>query len=297
MKGPVQKRMPPLNWLRSFEAAARNLSFTTAAAELFITQSAVSQQVRLLEGFLGQALFLRGQRGLRLTESGRNYLPFVRNAFHVLEEGTQSFLGFGDQEYLHIKANNAFCTFWLMPHLGEFLAANPGLRVHVTTALTDMDYEGSLASVEIRYGRGEWYGDEARLLKPVMLRPVCAPEVAARIEGGADLAQESILHLVGLGDGWDYWAEAAGRTDLKGLNGHFFSTFVLAYEMAKQGEGIALGHDILVAEHLKRGDLVYPIDLPVRGRDNYYLIVTGREHANPAVTLFSDWIMNRLPPV
>ncbi len=284
------KRMPPLNWLRSFEAAARHLSFTSAAEELFITQSAVSQQVRLLESFLGQPLFLRGRRGLQLTDSGRNYLPFVANAFKAIVAGTQSFLGYSDQDYLHIKSNNAFAIYWLMPRLGSFLSAHPEIRVHVTTALSEQDFEGANSGVEIRYGRGEWYGSQARLLAPLQIRPVCAPEVARGIKDLQDMAAIPKLHLSGLADGWDYWAEQTGNPAHKATDGHFFGTFALAYEMAKHGLGIALGHDILVDDMVRAGALAYPLDLPAGARDNYFLIVTDQEATNPAAVAFCRWI-------
>jgi LysR family glycine cleavage system transcriptional activator len=123
-----------LNWLRSFEAAARRLSFTAAGEELHVTQSAVSQQVRNLESMLGQPLFLRGPRSLQLTEAGRRYLPTVENAFELLSQGTGEFLAPREDNLLDIRANFAFTLYWLTPRLEDFLARHPGLRISRATS-------------------------------------------------------------------------------------------------------------------------------------------------------------------
>ena len=283
--------LPPLNWLRSFEAAARHLSFTAAAEELHITQSAVSQQVKLLEQFLGEPLFLRRPRSLQLTDAARHYLPSVTTAFTLIADGTKAFFGPLQETALEIKSNTAFSVFWLMPRIGDFLAAYPWVRVNLSTALWTTDFAGSSASVEIRYGRGEWEGDTGERLTEERLYPVCAPALAERIETPEDLADEMPIHVSQLSDSWDYWADSLGLADLRGRDGHYLNTFVLSLEMARRGLGVALGHDAVCRDLIARGALAAPLDLTVPARDNYYLLLPDRGSATEAARAFRDWML------
>ena len=290
----MRKKLPPLNWLRAFETAARHLSFTNAAEELHITQSAVSKQVKLLEHYLEQPLFLRGRRGLTLTEAGRNYLPTVIHAFQFLEQGTHNFLGYSRGEPLRVKANFGFAIFWLCHHLDDFLDRHPDVVVSVSTALWDQDFASAQADVEIRYGRGEWEGEKGHRLTDEVLVPVCAPAVAKRLRKPADLAGERILHLTGFDDGWNYWAEQAGLTSLVGIESHSFSTFVLTLNLLRNGTGVSVAHETLITDLLARGELVVPFDIPVPARDTYYLLMPHRDYANAAAKLFAAWLQETL---
>ncbi len=290
----MRKRLPPLHWLRAFETAARHLSFTNAAEELHITQSAVSKQVKLLEYYLEQPLFLRGRRGLTLTEAGRNYLPTVIHGFQFLEKGTHNFLGYSSGEPLRIKANLGFAATWLCAHLHEFLDSHPEVIVSLSTALWEQDFAGAQADVEIRHGHGGWEGMEGLRLTSETLVPVCAPDVAKRLRRPEDMAKERILHLTGFDDGWNYWAEQAGLPDLVGLESHSFSTFVLTLNLLRHGKGVSVAHEIILEEMLARDELVIPFDIRVPCRDNYYLLIPHREHANPGAKLFASWLMKKL---
>ena len=284
-------RLPPLQWLRSFEAAARCLSFTAAAEQLHLTQSAVSQQVKQLEGFLGQPLFLRGARSLQLTDAGRHYLPTVTAAFRVLAEGTEGFLTPWRETSLEIKSNTAFSVFWLMPRIGDFLAAHPAVRLHISTALWTSDFAGSSASVEIRYGPGEWAPEQGERLSDDTTFPVCAPALAARLRDPADLAGETLLHVTQITDHWESWAAGRGLNTPRGRDAHYFETFLLALDMARRGLGVALGHDTLCCDLIERGELVVPFDLPVPARDNYTVVVPDRGPTNAAAQAFRDWLV------
>ncbi len=284
--------LPPLNWLRSFEASARLLSFTAAAEELHITQSAVSQQVKLLEHFLGQPLFLRRPRSLQLTDAARNYLPSVNQAFRVLRDGTSEFLTDPEDAALEVKANNAFSVFWLMPRLGRFMVANPDIRVRVSTALWTTDFAGANAGVEIRYGRGEWEGVEGVQLSQEYLYPVCAPSIAGRLSDPEDLIAETLLQLIHLADGWEYWFRNTETHHPSPTDGHYFDTFVLAYDMARRGHGIAMGHDMLCRDLIKSGDLVKPFDMTVEAQDNYYMVLPQGEQSSAEACAFRDWVMS-----
>ncbi|WP_170763852.1 LysR substrate-binding domain-containing protein [Ruegeria lacuscaerulensis] len=282
--------MPPLHWLRAFSASARHLSFTDAAQELLITQSAVSKQVRLLEQALGQQLFIRRHRGLNLTEAGRNYLPIVDRAFNTLEQGTRSFLGYSAGRNLHLKVNYSFASFWLMDCLDEFMDAHPDVQLTVSTALWEREFLETSADIEIHYGREETFRDGAIRLRQEMLMPVCAPEVAARLNTPDDLNGERILDLTGISETWDFWIANSGVKGLDLNNRHYFSTYVLALKMAQAGKGVTMAHTTLVERAFERGDLVAPFDCKVVGRDGYFLIRNKGETANPHAAQFVDWI-------
>jgi len=285
------RELPPLNWLRSFEAAARHLSFTAAAEELLITQPAVSQQIRSLEHYLGQALFIRKPRHLQLTDVARDYLPTVMTAFQTLKDGTSEFIAPKNEARLEIKSNNAFGVFWLMPNLTRFIEDYPDIRVQVSTALSIVDYAGSTAGVEIRYGRGEWDDVPGVKLRQERVYPVCSKDVAKRLRGIDGLVNETRLHLTHMADDWSYWEKEIGLAEPLGTDGHYFGTYVLSLDMAKRGLGIALGHDALCADMLAHGELVKPFEATVQARDNYYAVLPEGERSSPEAHLFYSWIL------
>ncbi|WP_424830134.1 LysR substrate-binding domain-containing protein [Ruegeria sp.] len=284
---------PPLHWLRAFSASARHLSFTDAAQELLITQSAVSKQVRLLEQALGQQLFIRRHRGLTLSEAGRNYLPIVERAFNTLEQGTRSFLGYSTGRNLHLKVNYSFASLWLMECLDTFMDTYPDVQLTVSTALWEQDFQGTSADIEIHYGREEAFRDEAIRLRQETLTPVCAPEVAQRLNDPRDLMNERILDLTGINETWNFWLARSGIKGLALENRHFFSTYVLSLTMAQAGKGVSMGHTTLIENAMARGDLVAPFDIQVPGRDGYFLIHNTSSTANPYAALFADWLQAR----
>ena len=172
--------LPPLTWLRAFEAAARHRSFTHAASELHVTPSAVSQHVRSLEGFLGKELFIRGTRSLHLTEGGSNYLPIVRQAFEILAEGTRAFRPGDPGRSLIVQASPAFSTFWLAPRIRGLLTMHPWLHLNLTTPIWDPERSSSDADVEIRFLRANETMDGAVRLTRDRCYPVCRPRIRGR---------------------------------------------------------------------------------------------------------------------
>lgn len=288
--------LPPLNWLRSFDAAARHLSFTAAAEELLITQSAVSQQIKSLEHYLGHALFVRRPRRLQLTDVARDYLPTVMQAFQILRDGTEEFIAPKEGMRLQIKSNTAFSVFWLMPNLTKFTDRYPDIQVQISTALAISDYAGSTAAVEIRYGRGEWDDVGGTKLRQEVLYPVCAREVAGQLSELRDLADVPRLYMVHHSDDWAYWERAMGLHGQLGTDGHFFETYILSLDMARQGRGVALGHDTLCEGLLANGDLVKPFDAVVKARDSYFAVLPEGERSSPEAVLFFDWLVEAFVP-
>lgn len=171
--------LPPLNWLKAFEASARNLSFTGAARDLNMTQSAVSQQIKALENHLGRSLFVRRTRALQLTEAGLNYLPTVQEAFSTLAAGTRALVGGDRGRNLSVQSNLAFSVFWLTPRLPRLYEQHPWLTLNITTTLWDMVEGIATPDVEIRFGRDLSGARVTRLFDDTCFA-VCSREIAAR---------------------------------------------------------------------------------------------------------------------
>lgn len=286
---------PSLHWLRAFEVAARHLSFTNAADELCITQSAVSKQVRLLELHLGQVLFSREKTGLRLTESGRNFLSTVITATHSLEQGVRTFLDHTTRNKLHLKVNYGFSVFWLCDHLHEFLDLYPHVQLTLSTALWEQEFSDGVADIEIHYGKKEWFDDTAIQITEEKLFPVCTPEITDRLSSIEDIGSERILDTTGIDDNWDYWASQAGLNELEIDRRQYFGTFVLSLNLAKAGRGIALAHSTLVKSMLDNGELTIPFDLSVDACGNYFVQQGHLTSGHPDTKLFMDWITSKFP--
>jgi LysR family glycine cleavage system transcriptional activator len=265
----MRKRLPPLNWLRAFEASARQLSFTHAAAELNLTQAAVSQQVKGLESQLGTALFKRLPRGLELTEAGLAYLPVVHEAVERLAAATDEIFGEGHVRLLTIRVSLVFFTHWLALRLPDFRERHPEVNLRITSniwggdsSVTDVE-----ADMEIRHGHGNWAGLKAERLTWDTLLPVCAPHLPsaqAPLSSPKDLAHHELLHVLGYEEGWGYWLKKAGAARVDSSKGMQFDTLISALKAAELGQGVALARSSLVA-----------------GR---WSLVAGREHARVGAT-------------
>ncbi len=290
-------RLPPLNWLRAFEASARALSFTAAAQELHMTQSAVSQQIKGLENALGRTLFYRRVRGLELTDEGRGYLPTVQAAFATLEEGTALLVGRNDPDVLELHANLSFAIFWLSPRLGRFMDEFPWVQLNVATSIWPQERPSGSAAVEIVFGQGKWESRVGQRLTHDALFPVCAPALAARIHSTADLLRERLLDLPGTLQSWDAWLEAsmAGESTDKPLV-HRASTWAVSLEWAMQGLGVALAHETVANHLISTGRLVRPLDFSLPMKEAYYLIAPEGSHTNAAAQAFKGWLLREMNP-
>lgn len=289
----MKKRLPPLNWLRAFEASARHLNFTQAATELSLTQAAISQQVKGLETQLGTTLFKRLPRGLELTEAGQAYMPVVHEAVERLIAATDELFGQGRKRYLTVRVNLVFFTTWLAARLGKFRAQHPDIGLHFTSNIWQDD-EAKEADLEIRYGRGVWPGMKSARLTWDELFPVCSP---ALLEGVEDvtaaqlLSEQTLLHVIGYEEGWGYWLNQTGHHFIDPSQGMRFDTLITALEMAKCGQGFALGRSSLVKDMLTIGTLVAPLPLSVPTSEAFYLVGPTVDYTRPEVTVFWDWLI------
>ena len=281
--------LPPLNWLRAFEAAARHLSFTQAAAELNVTQSAVSQHVRSLEAFLGRELFIRRTRALHLTEAGANYLPTIREAFGLLASGTRAFRGGDRGRSLLVQCNLAFSVFWLAPRLAGLLEAHPWLLLNLTTPIWDPERSARSAEMEIRYGRPGEMSDAAVRLAYDRYYPVCRPGYT---EGDSDWAQSPLFDCSGVMENWETWLASQGRRMPAGKQIHLGSTYVVSVQAALHGAGLAMAHDTVASDLLDSGALVRPCAHAVPMSAAYFLTAPPRHGETPASRAFVRWILD-----
>ncbi|MCZ8253420.1 MAG: LysR family transcriptional regulator [Hylemonella sp.] len=278
----------PLNALRAFETSARHLSFTRAAAELNVTQSAVSAQVKNLEDRLGTPLFRRLPRGLALTDEGYALLPMLSESFERMGAVLEQFRGGRVREVLTVAAVGTFAVGWLLPRLERFHRTHPFVDLRLMTNNNRVDLAGEGLDYAIRYGDGAWHGTQAEALTEAALSPVCTPELASRLQVPADLACETLLRSY-RADEWTRWFAAAGvSTPL--LRGPVFDSSVTMAAAAMQGLGVALLPPAMFAQELRAERLVQPFALEVlTGR--YWLTRLKSRQESAAMREFRDWLL------
>jgi len=290
-KANVQRRLPPLNALRAFEAAARHLNFTRAAEELGVTQTAVSHQVKVLEERLAFRLFRRLNNVLMLTEKGEAYLPNIREAFDLLADSTDRLCGAQDARTLTVSTLSNFALRWLIPRLPRLQALQPDLDICIFTSIRDADFMREDIDVAVRLG-DDWPGLNCDYLFGSEIFPVCSPALLARrpIREAADLAGHTLLHVVTSADDWSLWLTAAGAPDVATTRGPRFDSYALALEAAAHGCGVAMGRRAFVQADLETGSLVAPLALRFqRSQAWYFLWPKGR--VSRKSMLFRTWLL------
>jgi LysR family glycine cleavage system transcriptional activator len=291
----MSRKLPPLAMLRSFEAAARHVSFARAAGELSVTAAAISQQVRALEEHLGQPLFLRRPQGLSLTEAGLSYLTIVRDAFDRLGAGTEELFHGRTKDAVSVRVTAGFAHLWLAPRLHRFLAQEPGLQLRLLTTLwTPLELDRD-ADFEIRCGIGSWPELSAYSLTRDLLFPVCAPQLIARHERplAPDVLQDRrLIHIQGFAEGWNEWFRGAGNSPIPtGMGGMIFDTATLAIDLALNAGGFMLGRSCFVDPYLEDGKLVAPFATKIKSIESFYLVERAGEQLPRPARLFRDWIL------
>lgn len=284
--------LPPILWLQAFEAAARTLSFTAAGLELGVTQSAVSQRIRLLEDRLGQKLFVRHPRSLTLTPAGQAWLPSVHDAFARLAEGTAEVFGPRPEAPVTLRATPVMQQSWLAPRLLPFHRAHPHVAVRLVSAIWAADFGPEGADLEIRYGRGDWVDVEALSLGDEAMLPACSPVLAERLRQPTDLAGETLLHAVGFAVGWPAWLEYAGVAGLdRECRTLSCDSQVMTLALAAHGGGVALAHRGLLAQ---RDDLIAPFELALPSDESFWLVRPARRQPREAAALLWNWLAQDL---
>ena len=288
----MRRDLPSPIALRSFEAAARHLSFTLAAEELFVTQSAVSHQVRALESDLGVKLFVRLTRELRLTPSGEALLGAVRDAFDGIESVVKSLKMDSGAGPLKVGATSYFASRWLTRRLGQFSASHPAIEIHLQLTNTDPDFKRSDAEVAIAWGLAGWPDMDCVPLMPLDLIVVCSPTLLGkgdRLERLSDLHRFTLLHESGRGL-WQAFFEAVGETDIAAPRSVVIDDPNVLHQACIDGQGIALGAESLLADELEHGLLVRPFDAVVR-YGSYFVVSQESALRRGSVRAFREWLV------
>jgi len=302
-------RLPPLNSLRAFEAAARHLSFKKAAVELHVTAGAVSAQVKTLEAHLGVALFRRLTRALELTGEGQALLPKVREGLETLRTAVERLRTREERATLTVIAPPNFAARWLVPRLQGFTSLHPALELHVASRQSMVDGGDSTEryvearedspTVAIRFGSGQYPGSRVDEIFSVDYVPVCSPGLAngpVPLRTPEDLRRHTLIHDDTVTEGaarpsWNDWLEAAGVRDVDVERGPHFSDASLALEAAIEGIGVALAIKPLLCAEIEAGRLVVPFDLPFPAQWAYFFVSPDAVAEDPAVTSFRTWLL------
>ena len=261
----MRHRLPPLNALKSFEAAARHESFTKAARELNVTQGAVSHQVKALEERLGLRLFQRERQRLLITEAGRTYLEVIRDAFDRISRGTERLLEQEKSGPLVVSTSPNFAAKWLVHRLAGFSLTHPDIDLHISASRQHIDFARDDADIAIRHGDGQWPGLSVTKLCDEEIFPVCSQRLLEGRNGlrePKDLAKHTLLHLNDYED-WTGWLKAVGISGIDATRGPLFSERSMAIDAAIEGQGVALARTALAAWDLLRGRVVRPFGLSV----------------------------------
>ena len=286
------RRLPPLVAVRAFEAGARHLSFTRAADELCVTQTAISHQVRQLETWLGVRLFERAGHALRLTGAGRTYLAEVGEVLDRLATVTEAVRGRRDGP-LRITVLPSFAACWLVPRLGRFRALHPDIELKLTSSPETSAFTEDRFDLGIRSGLGRWPGLKADLIAQEMLSPVCSPAIAAGLPSPcspSDLLAGHLLHDTPK-DAWSRWFRHAGQPEAALAAGHAFDDHGHLLQAAAEGQGMALGKLFLAEHALREGRLVRPVDLILPNDYSYWLVYPRTVAGRPDVGRFRTWLL------
>ncbi|GLX79970.1 transcriptional regulator GcvA [Thalassotalea insulae] len=287
-------RLPPLNALKAFEASARQLSFTRAAEELFVTQAAISHQIKSLEEYLGLKLFMRKNRALLLTEEGQSYYLDIKDVFNSLNDATERLLARGAKGAITVSLQPSFAIQWLVPRLSKFNQLNPEIDVRIKAV--DQE-DGSLTEdvdVAIYHGRGRWPNIHADKLHTEYLVPVCSPlllQGTKPLTCIEDFTQHTLLHDTSRRD-WKRWFRDAGIKATNVNHGPIFSHSAMVVQAAVYGQGIALAQSILAKPEIDVGRLIMPVEHKLVSKDAFYLVCRESQVEVGKIAAFRDWVLD-----
>lgn len=295
----MTRLLPSLDLLRGFEAAARHLSFTKAAAEIFVTQSAVSRQVQALEDQLGKPLFERRHREIRLTPSGARLQRAAVEAMRLLNEAALEIRDDGARS-VTVSCTMGFASLWLVPRLMDFRAECPQIDIRIAADNRIVDLERERIEMAVRYCPTDAAPAGSRRLFGEEVFPVCAPELLG-VGGQALKTPEDLRHHVLLeqegadtdrpATSWKAWLEAMGLQRMKTVGSLRFSHYDQLIQAAIDGQGVALAIGPLVRRHLARRRLVAPFEQRIASPRAYFLVLARAAAQRPEVAAFADWLM------
>jgi len=296
-----QRKLPSLDLLRGFEATARNLSFTKAAAELFVTQSAVSRQVKAIEDHLGVALFVRRHRSLVLTDAGLELYRATAQALRQLSDAAEQIRGRGTGRTLTVTATIGFCSLWLIPRLTDFRSRHPDVDIRIAANNSMLDLERENIELAVRYCTPKDAPRGATKLFGELVLPVCSPGLVtqdAPLARPEDLRRHVLLHYE-RPDGitpwlsWTVWLEVMQLPALKPAGSLRFSQYDQTIQAAIDGQGVALGTTPLVRQFIKQGKLIAPLAKKFESTRAYYLVVSASAGGRAEVKDFATWLLRQ----
>jgi LysR family glycine cleavage system transcriptional activator len=288
----MPRRLPPLNALKAFEAAARNENFTRAAEELNVTQGAISQQVKSLEATLGIKLFNREHQRLVLTEAGRDYLAVVRDALDRIAAETERLMQRQRSGVVTISTSPDFAAKWLVHRLGRFADSHPDMELRISATAHHVDFARDDVDLAVRHGDGRWPGLDVARLSTEQLFPVCSPRLVSgrkRIATASDVLKFPLLRLEDWTT-WMRWFEAAGVTG-SAARGPVLGSASMLIDAAVDGQGIALARTALAAWDIINGRLVRPVDVSLGLSNTYWIVCPKVTAGTPKVAQFRSWLL------
>ncbi|WP_040521824.1 transcriptional regulator GcvA [Aliiglaciecola lipolytica] len=292
----MNRRLPPLNALRAFEAAARHLSFTKAADELFVTQAAVSHQIKSLEEYLSIKLFLRKNRSLLLTEQGQAYYLELKDLFESLHLATERLLAAGAKGALTVAMPPSFAIQWLVPRVNQFNQQYPEIDVRIKAVDFDDGFLEDDVDVAIYYGRGKWSGLKVDKLHTEYLTPVCSPMLfngSKPLDSLDDLKYHRLLHD-STRESWKSWIRQFHVSGVKVEQGPIFSHTMMVLQAAALGQGIALANSVLARPELASGRLVCPFEERAISKSSYYLVCHESQAELGKIATFRHWLLEQV---
>lgn len=297
----MSRKLPPLNSLRAFEAAARHLSFTRAADELFVTQAAISHQVKSLEEYLGLQLFKRLNRALMLTDEGQKYFPEVRDALDQLSNATENLIANENTGILTVSVMPSFASLWLVSRLHHFYQEYPDIDVRISAEDRLTDFSRDDVDCAIRYGRGGWTDVYWEKFMEEEIFPVCSPHYLEKhpaIKDPSGLAGHQLLHDYAVRPieddhlTWRNWLTKAGATNVDYRRGPQFSHTHMVMQACIAGEGVAMGRSALIQQELATGRLVRLYKFAVTSDVAYYFVCPKRGIERYKNSAFRDWLLS-----
>jgi LysR family transcriptional regulator, glycine cleavage system transcriptional activator len=289
----VFRRLPQLNALKSFEAAARHESFTRAAEELCVTQGAVSHQVKALETELAVKLFNRERQRLVITEAGRQYLVVVRDALDRIALGTERLVQRQTSGALTVSTSPDFAAKWLVHRLGRFAAVHPEIDLRIAAQMHHVDFAREDVDLAVRHGAGDWPGLAAVNLCAEELFVICSPRLLAGDQGmrqPSDVLKFPLLHLYDRND-WSKWLETAGVAGAELSRGPVLNQASMLIDAVVDGQGIALARTALAAWDLLNGRLVSPFPVALPLSRTYWIVCPKATSILPKIVTFRDWLL------
>jgi len=287
---------PSLNFLHTFESVARHLSFTNAAKELFVTQAAVSHQIKALEEHLGVKLFHREKRKVFLSEEGQKLLPSVVSGLHGIADSLENIRNYDAEDTLVVGVGSSFSANWLVHHLGAFYQKYPEVNLHLKISNNDPDFATDGTDLAVVWGKGDWPGLLCDKLMVVEFSPVCSPELLKKTHPLR--TPEDLIHYPLLDDQdydtWQEWFEEAGIPEKKYKRRTVIRDSNVLIHSTLDGHGIALCAVGIVQEYLDSGRLIRPFELSITAGGFYYLVYPEKALRKPLVSLFKTWLVKEV---